>query len=133
MDLWVIPFSVVCGLLVVWLMLIAAMWVARPNEFSVREILRLLPDLLRLLRRLGADGSLPRGVRVRVWLLLAYLAMPIDVVPDFIPVLGYADDVIVAAMVLRSVVRIAGPEAIDEHWPGTSDGLVAVRKLAGMP
>lgn len=57
----------------------------------VREALRLLPDVLRLLPRLAADRSLPRGVRVRLALLLAYLASPIDLVPDFIPVIGYAD------------------------------------------
>ena len=56
---------------------------------------------------------------MRLWLLLGYLALPIDLVPDFIPVLGYADDAIVVALVLRSVVRRAGPDAIERHWPGT--------------
>ncbi|WP_230425535.1 YkvA family protein [Streptomyces radicis] len=72
-------------------------------------------------------------MRVRLWLLLAYLAMPIDLVPDFIPVLGQADDAIVAALVLRSVVRAAGEEALERHWPGTADGLAVVRRLAGLP
>ena len=64
--------------------------------------------MLRLLPRLAADRSLPRGVRVRLALLLAYLASPIDLVPDFIPVIGYADDAIIVAAVLRSVARQAG-------------------------
>lgn len=93
--------------------------------------MRLLPDLLRLLRRLAADGSLPRGVRVRLWLLLGYLALPIDLVPDFIPVLGYADDAIVVALVLRSVVRRAGADAVMRHWPGTPEGLAALQRLTG--
>ena len=76
--------------------------------------MRLLPDLLRLLRRLAADGSLPRGVRVRLWLLLGYLALPIDLVPDFIPVLGYA-----------------GADAVMWHWPGTPEGLAALQRLTG--
>ena len=93
--------------------------------------MRLLPDLVRLLRRLAADGSLPRGVRLRLWFLLGYLALPIDFVPDFIPVLGYADDAIVVALVLRLVVRRAGAEAIVRHWPGTPEGLAALQHLTG--
>jgi len=99
----------------------------------LRESLRLLPDLLRLLPRLARDDSLPRGVRVRLWLLLAYLASPIDLIPDFIPVLGYADDAIIVAAALRSVVRRAGPEPLQRHWPGSDDGLRALTRLAGLP
>lgn len=118
------------GLLLLWLVLIAALWVTRPDELRLRDLMRLLPDLLRLLRRLAADGSLPRGVRVRLWLLLGYLALPIDLVPDFIPVLGYADDAIVVALVLRSVVRRAGADAVIRHWPGTPEGLAVLQRLS---
>ena len=75
---------------------------------------------------------MPRGARVRLWLLLAYLASPVDVVPDFLPVIGYADDAILVALVLRSVTRRAGDEALERHWPGTPEGLAAVRALAGL-
>jgi uncharacterized membrane protein YkvA (DUF1232 family) len=54
-------------------------------------------------------------------------------VPDVIPVVGYADDVVVVALALRSVVRAAGPEALVRHWPGTPEGLAVVRRLAGLP
>ena len=70
---------------------------------------------------------------MRLWLLLAYLAFPIDLVPDFIPVIGYADDVVIVAAVLRSVVRRAGPQAVRRHWPGTHDGLEALWRLARLP
>jgi uncharacterized membrane protein YkvA (DUF1232 family) len=120
------------ALLLTWLALIVALVVARPNGDLLQQALRLLPDLLRLLRRLASDRSLPRGVRVRLWLLLAYLAIPIDVIPDFIPVLGYADDAIIVTAVLRSVVRRAGLEALHRHWPGTDDGLTAVIRLCGL-
>jgi uncharacterized membrane protein YkvA (DUF1232 family) len=120
------------ALLLAWLALIAALLVARPKGDLLQQALRLLPDLLRLLRRLAGDRSLPRGVRVRLWLLLAYLAIPIDVIPDFIPVLGYADDAIIVTAVLRSVVRRAGLEALHRHWPGTDDGLAAVTRLCGL-
>jgi uncharacterized membrane protein YkvA (DUF1232 family) len=85
-----------------------------------------------LIRRLAADQTLPRGVRVWLALLLAYLALPIDLVPDFIPVLGYADDAIIVTMVLRSVVRRAGLEAVRAHWPGTDDGFAALVRLTGL-
>ncbi len=125
--------GVLAGLLLLWVLLVAVLWASKPDEVRLRELLRLLPDVLRLVRRLAADGSLPRGVRVRLWLLLAYLALPIDLVPDFIPVLGYADDAIAVALVLRSVVRRAGTEAVTREWPGTPDGLAALRRLARLP
>jgi uncharacterized membrane protein YkvA (DUF1232 family) len=92
--------------------------------------MRLLPDTLRMLKNLAMDRDVPRSARIRLWLLFAYLAMPFDLIPDFIPVLGYADDAIIAVMVLRSVVRRAGPEAIRRHWPGTPDGLAALARAA---
>jgi uncharacterized membrane protein YkvA (DUF1232 family) len=121
------------ALLIAWLALLIALALARPKGGLLTEALRLLPDLLRLLRRLATDPTVPRGVRARLWLLLVYLAIPIDVVPDFIPVLGYADDAIVVAWVLRSVVRRAGPEPVRRHWPGSPDGLAALWRLCGLP
>lgn len=130
MNVWTLLLGVAGGLLLLWLGMIVALWVARPDAVRLKELLRLLPDLLRLLSRLARDNTLPRGVRVRLWLLLGYLALPIDLVPDFIPVIGYADDAVVVALALRSVVRRAGMEALDLHWPGTPDGLAAVLRLA---
>jgi uncharacterized membrane protein YkvA (DUF1232 family) len=121
------------GLVLCWLVLVAVLWSTRPEDRRLRELLRLLPDVLRLLRRLASDAGLPRGVRIRLWLLLGYLALPIDLVPDFIPVLGYADDAIVVAMVLRSVVRRAGPDALIRNWPGTPGGLAALRRATRLP
>jgi uncharacterized membrane protein YkvA (DUF1232 family) len=82
---------------------------------------------------LALDPALPRGVRVRLWLLFVYLAFPFDLIPDFIPVLGYADDAIIVAAVLRSVVRRAGADAVRRQWPGTPDGLAALWRVAGLP
>ena len=87
---------------------------------------------MRLLRRLAADHTLPLSVRVRLWLLLIYLISPIDLIPDFIPIIGYADDAIIVAVALRSISRRAGPQALREHWPGTPEGLETLLSLAGL-
>jgi len=138
---WEVLLGVLAGLVLLWVLLWVVLWVvllvvlwrSAPGETGLRDALRLLPDLIGLLRRLAADPALPRGVRIRLWLLLGYLLMPIDLVPDFIPVLGYADDAIVVALALRSVTRAAGSDALERHWPGTPIGLCTVRRLAGLP
>lgn len=119
------------GLLLAWVSLVAALWWARPADISVREALRLLPDTGRLLARLARDPAVPRGVRIRLWLAIGYVALPLDLVPDVLPVVGYADDVVVVAWVLRSVVRRAGTDAVRRHWPGTPAGLEALLRLTG--
>ncbi|MDT7783474.1 MAG: hypothetical protein QOF58_1893 [Pseudonocardiales bacterium] len=129
---WDLLIGAAVALLVTWLILVIALVVVRPRGGLLKEALRVLPDVLRLVRRLAADKSLPRGVRVRLWLLLVYLAIPIDLIPDFIPVLGYADDAIIVTAVLRGVVRRAGLDAVRAHWPGTEDGFAVVVRLAGL-
>jgi uncharacterized membrane protein YkvA (DUF1232 family) len=120
------------AVIVLWLVALVVLWRSGRGISGLAEAARLLPDVLRLVSRLARDRSLPRGLRIRLWILLAWLASPIDLLPEFIPVIGYADDVIVAALVLRSVVRTAGPEALARHWPGTPEGLDVVRRLAGV-
>jgi uncharacterized membrane protein YkvA (DUF1232 family) len=116
-------------LLLAWVVLLVALVIARPRGGLLREALRLLPDLLRLLRDLASDPGQPRAVRVRLALLLGYLALPFDLVPDFLPVIGYADDVIVVVWVLRSVVRRVGVEEVRRHWRGTEAGFEALTQL----
>jgi uncharacterized membrane protein YkvA (DUF1232 family) len=125
--------GVTAGLLLLWGALLVALLLIRPRGPSLTDALRLLPDLLRLVTRLARDPSLPRGLRWRLVGLGLYLALPIDLVPDFTPVLGYADDAIVAAFVLRSVARRAGPEAIVLHWPGTEAALLTLLALLHLP
>ena len=129
---WQILIGLGVTLLLVWVVLLIALLVAKPDGPRLTEALRLLPDLVRLLRRLAGDRTLPRGVRIRLGLLLAYLALPIDLIPDLIPVLGYADDAIIVVMVLRSTVRRAGLDAVRRHWPGTDDGFAVLSRLTGL-
>ena len=129
---WDLLIGVAATLLLAWLALVIVLLIARPRGGLLREALRLLPDVLRLVRRLAADKTLPRGVRVRLGLLLPSLTFPIDLIPDFFPVLGYADDAIIVTAVLRSVVRRAGIDAVHAHWPGTDDGFAAVARLTGL-
>ena len=127
--------AVVGGLLLVYAVLLLLLWAyarRHPETVSMKDALRLLPDLLRLLRRLLADRTLAVGLRIRLALLLAYLLSPIDLVPDFVPVIGYADDVIIVALVLRSVFARAGADTLQKHWPGTPEGLQLILRLAGL-
>ncbi len=121
---------VVAGaLVVVWLVFVVFVWLIRPDSTSLRDAVRLLPDTLRLVRRLAVDRTIPRRTRGLIWALLIYLASPIDLVPDFLPIIGYADDAIVTSFVLRHVIARAGVSKLDEHWPGTRDGLSALLRL----
>jgi uncharacterized membrane protein YkvA (DUF1232 family) len=129
---WQTLIGIGAALVLAWAALVIALLAAKPKGALLSEAMRLLPDLLRLLRRLATDRAMPRSVRIRLGLLLAYLAIPIDVVPDFIPVLGYADDAIIVALVLRSTVRRAGLDAVRARWPGTDDGFAALCRLTGL-
>jgi uncharacterized membrane protein YkvA (DUF1232 family) len=132
---WELCLSILGGLVVLWLALIGALWwSARTHGESVSlgELLRLAPDVVRLLRRLVVDPTVPRGARIWLGVLLVYLLSPIDLIPDFVPVLGYADDAIIVAVVLRFATKHAGADALARHWPGTPQGLRALCTFAGI-
>jgi uncharacterized membrane protein YkvA (DUF1232 family) len=130
---WRVLLGLLAALAVAWAVLAVFLLIAKPRGSLAKEAVRLLPDTFRLLRRLAADRTLPRGVRIRLWVGFAYLAFPFDPIPDFLPVIGYADDAIVVALILRSVVRRAGPDALRRHWPGTEDGLAVLWRVARLP
>lgn len=120
------------ALLASWLVLVVALLLVRTQGNVLREALRILPDLIRLLKNLATDRTQPRGVRIRLGLLMAYLAFPIDLIPDFVPVLGHADDAIIVVAVLRSVVRRVGIDQVRTQWTGSDDGFNALCKAAGL-
>jgi uncharacterized membrane protein YkvA (DUF1232 family) len=127
-----IPVSILSAFAVIWLILAVTLRLAKPDEATMQDFMRLLPDLLRLLKRLAVDPQMPRRIRIGLFLLLAFVASPIDIIPDVIPVIGFADDVIIIGLVLRWISRTAGGDALAKHWPGTPDGLATLLRLCGL-
>jgi uncharacterized membrane protein YkvA (DUF1232 family) len=97
---------------------------------DARALAGFIPDCIVLFRRLLGDPRMPRRYRAIVVAMLGYLALPFDVVPDFIPVAGQLDDAIVVALVLRCVLRGSGEALLSEHWPGPPQSLLVIRRLA---
>jgi uncharacterized membrane protein YkvA (DUF1232 family) len=100
---------------------------------DARALAGFVPDCIVLFQRLLGDPRMPRRYRALVVALLGYLAFPFDVVPDFIPVAGQLDDAVVVALALRVILRGAGFEMIEEHWPGPRSSLSLILRLAGRP
>lgn len=132
---WGVALAVLGGLALVWCALLGVLWIQQRRmgrSLDWREALRLVPDVVRLVRALIRDDTVPRSVRWSLIGLLGYLLLPIDLIPDVIPVLGAADDVIAVALVLRFAVRRAGTDAVRRHWTGSAEGLSSVLALAGV-
>lgn len=95
----------------------------------VKEAVLALPNLVKMLGRLMRDPRVPARSKAMAGAALAYVASPIDLVPDLIPVLGKSDDVFVAIFPLHHLIRTAGEEVVVEHWDGTADVLEFVSSL----
>ena len=118
--------------MLLWLLLIGALFLLGRRE-DARELAAFVPDCAILFRRLLADRRVPRRAKLSLALLLLYLLMPFDLVPDFIPVAGQLDDAILAAAVLAFIARSAGYELIEELWPGSERGLRVVLAFSKQP
>jgi uncharacterized membrane protein YkvA (DUF1232 family) len=121
---WVAIGLGVCVLL--WALAVAAL-VAAGRGADARALARFVPDCVVLFRRLLADERIPRRRKLALVALLGYLASPIDLVPDFIPVAGQLDDVLAVVLVLRFVLRSADDDLLAEHWPGQPRALALLR------
>jgi uncharacterized membrane protein YkvA (DUF1232 family) len=97
---------------------------------AARQLATLLPNLVRLFHALVRDSRVPRSSKVLLGFAIAWFVWPIDLVPEFIPVLGPLDDVVVAALVLRHALRKAGPDVIAEHWSGDQATLGILLRVA---
>jgi uncharacterized membrane protein YkvA (DUF1232 family) len=96
----------------------------------VRALLRALPDLARLLTRLVADPILPRAAKIALGAAAVYLLSPIDLIPDFIPIVGYVDDVLLAAVVLDGILNWVDRGLVLKYWPGTPGSLDTLARTA---
>ncbi|HEX9865217.1 MAG TPA: YkvA family protein [Acidimicrobiia bacterium] len=92
----------------------------------------MLPNLAKLVARLIADPRVPRRSKIVLGFAAAYVASPIDLIPEFIPVLGWADDVLLMMYALDSLIDRAGPKVVEEHWDGPGDLLGLIRDVMGM-
>lgn len=108
---------------------VAALIIAGRRQ-DARALASFIPDCIVLFRRLLKDPRIPRRRKLLLAALIGYLAMPIDLVPDFIPVAGQLDDAIIVALVLRAVLRAGGPQLLREHWPGPPASLNTISRLA---
>lgn len=100
---------------------------------QARAVGGFVPDCAVLFARLARDPAVPRGRRLALVAVAAYLASPIDLVPDFLPVAGQADDALLVALVLRRLVRGSGAALVERHWPGPAGSLRVLLRLAGVP
>jgi uncharacterized membrane protein YkvA (DUF1232 family) len=116
--------------LLLYAALVLALVIAGRRE-SARALAGFIPDCVVLCSRLLGDPRVPRRKKALLVALTGYLALPFDIVPDFIPVAGQLDDALLLALALRGVVRGAGPDVVAEHWPGTPGSLAVILKLAG--
>jgi uncharacterized membrane protein YkvA (DUF1232 family) len=105
--------------------------IVRGRRSDAVALARFIPDCLVLCRRLATDPRVPPRARVVLALVVAYLALPFDLVPDMIPVAGQLDDALVLALGLRLVLRAAGADVISENWPGPSGSLRVLLRIAG--
>jgi uncharacterized membrane protein YkvA (DUF1232 family) len=123
---------VLAGLTIGWVILVAVIWLHRPARALVGPAVRMVPDLVGLVRSLLGDRSTPPSVKLALVGLLAYLLSPIDLIPDFLPVVGSIDDLAVAAIVLRWAGRRVGAEGLRSHWSGSPEGFDLLRRLLGI-
>lgn len=102
----------------------------RSRQEILKEAVLLVPNLAKLLYRLLRDKRVPRNRRLAMTLVGAYVASPIDIIPDFVPVLGSVDDLLVLAFAVDYLLKASPPEVVEEWWDGSEDGLELVRGIA---
>ena len=122
--------GILAVLVVVYVALIVLI-VAGSRQWDIRMIARLVPYCAILFKRLLGDPRVSTRWKLASGLALAYLALPFDLVPDFIPLAGQLDDAILIALGLRGLLRSAGPRLLREHWPGPTALLVPIERFAG--
>jgi uncharacterized membrane protein YkvA (DUF1232 family) len=118
------------GVLLAYAAFVVAMIVAGRRGLA-RDVARFVPDCIMLVTGLLRDPRVPRRHKRLLRVLVGYLALPFDLVPDFIPVAGHVDDVLAVVLALRVVLRGSGSELVREHWRGSESSLALLLRFAG--
>ena len=121
------------ALVIAWSAFGAFVFVARSPGQSLGEAARIFPDSVRLAAALYRDRTLPNALRWRLRIALIYNLQPINLIPDVVPVIGFADNLAVLVWALRSTVRIAGLEAVRRHWRGSPASLDMLYRALRVP
>ena len=98
----------------------------------VADTALMLPNIVKLIGRLLLDPRVPRRAKITLGIAAAYVVSPIDLIPDVIPVIGWADDVLLVLFAIDSLIERAGPEIVEEHWDGPGDLLSLVGEAVGL-
>jgi Uncharacterized conserved protein len=106
--------------------------IAAGRREDARALAGFIPDCIVLVSRLARNRRVSRPRRALLWLVLGYLALPIDLVPDFLPGIGQLDDAVLLGLALRVVVRGGGTGIVRDSWPGPEASLVIVLRAAGL-
>ena len=130
MDLGLIA-AILLGLVALWALLIMVLWLLRPKGLALSEVIRVVPAVLRLLRSIITDSNAPKDVRLVIGLLFVWIISPIDLIPEFIPVIGPFDDVVVAILALRYVRRRLGIDDLRQRWSGSAEGFALLERVIG--
>ncbi|HEX9854621.1 MAG TPA: DUF1232 domain-containing protein [Acidimicrobiia bacterium] len=103
----------------------------RSGKELLMEAALALPQLARLLYGLIRDPRIPRRRKLAAWLVVGYAFSPIDLIPDFIPIVGHVDDVLLVCLAIDQLIDAASPEVLEEHWKGSEDALEIVAGVVG--
>jgi uncharacterized membrane protein YkvA (DUF1232 family) len=128
MEPWIIGLLAALGLYIYFVVVLVLLG----RREDARALAGCVPHCVVLFRRLLSDSRVPLIRKAPVFLLIGYLAMPLDLIPDYVPVAGQLDDAILVALVLRWVMKESGDDLLQEHWPGPPSSLALVRRLTGI-
>lgn len=123
--------EIALGVIALWVLFLAIFWIVRPKGVPIASLLRLVPDVLRLLRSVLGDRSVPLDVRLVLVGLVAWIVSPIDLIPEFIPVIGPLDDIVVAVAALRYVRRRLGVAELRRRWTGSPEAFELLTRVIG--
>ncbi len=98
----------------------------------IAEVITVVPNIVKLIGRLLGDSRVPLRAKLTIGAAAAYAASPIDLIPEFVPVVGWADDILVLMFALDNLINRAGPEVVAEHWDGPGDILSLVQDVMGV-